>query len=323
MSRTGARLSSFHRALEKRVADGEIHPEDAAAVTTFLQEMTTQRGRSPHTVASYGWDLSRIAVRLKSGRIRLATANTRDLVADLRTLREAGKAPSTVARALSALRSFFRFQVDEGLRTDDPTRLLESPRPWRRLPRFLEQQEVEALLGVPDPGTDLGQRDRAMLEVLYATGLRVSELVNLRKEDVNLNAGFILVRGKGDKERMIPMGDAARDCIREFLDSGRPSLLGKRSSPHLFPTIRGGAMTRQAFWKLLKERWGPAAGLDPGHLSPHVLRHSFATHLLRHGADLRTIQTLLGHADLSTTQIYTHVNRERLKKIYRATHPRA
>ena len=293
---------------------------DSQQLDAFLHHLRVERGLSDNTLAAYGRDLRQVESWL-SRRRGLVDAHPNDLIDFIRTMREGGRAPSTIARTVSSLRMFFRFLAAEGARRDDPTQLLESRRPWRTLPRYLEEREVEALLEAPDTTSPRGQRDQALLEVLYATGLRVSELVGLKLEDVNLEAGFALVRGKGGKERMVPLGQSARDTTAIFLLDGRPALLRQRQSRFLFPTVRGGALTRQAFWKNLR-RLGRKAGVQK-RLSPHVLRHSFATHLLEHGADLRTIQALLGHADISTTQIYTHVSRERLRRIYKSTHPRA
>lgn len=239
----------------------------------------------------------------------------------LRSLREGGRSPATVCRAVTALRMFFRFLVAEGVRSDDPTRRLDTPLRWRALPHYLDEAQVEALLRAPDAATPRGLRDTALLEMIYATGLRVSELVGLRNEDVHLQAGFVLARGKGNRERLVPLGDAARRATERFLKVARHKLLKGRSSRFLFPTARGTPLTRQAFWKNLR-RDALKAGLQ-APISPHILRHSFATHLLEHGADLRSLQTLLGHAHISTTQIYTHVSRERLRRIYQTTHPRA
>jgi integrase/recombinase XerD len=293
-----------------------------APVAAFLEHLAVERGLSPHTLAAYRRDLAKTSAWLaSSGHGSLAAAAAGDLVGFLRACRASGQASATVARAMSSLRMFFRFLVREGIRPDDPTRLLETPRPWKSLPHYLPEPEVEALLAAPDPGTPRGQRDRALLEVLYACGLRVSELLALRLDDAQLDAGYVLVRGKGRKERLVPLGESASAAVRVFLAQGRGQLLRERVSPILFPTARGRALTRQAYWKNLR-RLALQAGLTTP-LSPHVLRHSFATHLLEHGADLRTVQALLGHADISTTQIYTHVSRERLRRIYQRTHPRA
>jgi integrase/recombinase XerD len=288
----------------------------------FRDHLTVERGLSPHTIAAYMRDLGQADawLRRRQGGGGLEGAEVSDLVDWIRSRRAAGLASATMARKLSALRMFFRFLVAEGRRSEDPSRTLETPRPWRSLPRCLPEDEVDALLAAPDPGHPRGLRDRALLEVLYATGLRVSELLGLRLEDVNVAGGFLLVRGKGDKERLVPLGERAADALGAYLEQGRPALL-KGRSPLVFPGLRGRPLTRQGFWKNLR-RLARSAGITRA-LSPHTLRHSFATHLLEHGADLRTVQALLGHADISTTQIYTHVSRERLRRVYERTHPRA
>jgi len=292
-------------------------------LATFLDHLVVERGLSHNTVAAYRRDLSGACDWLAITRdVTLGESTTDDLVAFLRARRAGGLAAATVARQISALRMFYRFQMAEGLRQDDPTRHMEAPRPWRNLPRCLSEDDVEALLAVPDPDEARGLRDIALLEILYATGMRVSELLNLRIQDVNPQAGFVLVRGKGDKERMVPLGEKAADAVTIYQRDGRPHLGQATATDLLFPGRRPGRpLTRQAFWKNLR-RLALAAGIE-GQLSPHTLRHSFATHLLEHGADLRAVQALLGHADITTTQIYTHVSRERLRRIYARTHPRA
>ena len=225
------------------------------------------------------------------------------------------------ARYLSTLRRFYRYQLARGQRSDDPTLKIAMPTQPSRLPKVISEAQVERLLAAPQLDTTLGQRDRTMLETLYATGLRVSELVGLRLHEVSLDMGVVRIFGKGGKERLVPLGEEARDWLQRFLTEGRPALLAGRQSEDLFVTARGSAMTRQAFWQLIK-RYALQAGMDPARLSPHVLRHAFATHLLNHGADLRVVQLLLGHSDISTTQIYTHVARERLKSLHAQHHPR-
>ena len=238
-----------------------------------------------------------------------------------RTLSREGLAPKSIARALNTVRVFFRYLVMEKIVTLDPTSHVRAPRTCKTLPRFLTLEEVDNLLVAPDTSHPLGQRDAAMVELLYATGLRVSELVSLALRDLHPEAGYLTCIGKGNKERLVPLGRSAIERLQVYLDPARAALLKGKSSPALFLNIRGSTMSRQGFWKILK-KYGRAIGLR-GTLSPHVLRHSFATHLLERGADLRSVQMMLGHADISTTQIYTHINRERLKKIYRDFHPRA
>jgi integrase/recombinase XerD len=220
------------------------------------------------------------------------------------------------------VRGFHRFLLDEGLAKNDPTEDIDTPRPQHRLPVFLSVEEVEALLAAPAEQDPAGQRDRAMLEVMYATGLRVSELVHLSVNDINLVAGYLVALGKGRKERMVPLGSKARDAVAAYLDGPRSIFLGERTSRALFVTRRGRGMSRQGFWKILRRR-ALQAGIRRRGLSPHKLRHSFATHLLERGADLRLVQQMLGHADLATTQIYTHVNAQRLRSLYDAYHPRS
>jgi integrase/recombinase XerD len=225
------------------------------------------------------------------------------------------------ARYLSTLRRFYRWQIGRGRIVADPTLKLANPSRPSRLPKVMSEKQVEALLAAPDLDTPLGRRDRAMLETIYATGLRVSELVGLRLHEVSLADGVLRALGKGSKERLVPLGELAIEWIQRYLDEARPEILNGQTSDDLFVTARGSAMTRQAFWQLVK-RYALVAGIPPEKLSPHVLRHAFATHLLNHGADLRVVQLLLGHADISTTQIYTHVARERLKSLHAAHHPR-
>jgi integrase/recombinase XerD len=226
----------------------------------------------------------------------------------------------SIARNLSAVKMFYRFLVSDGKIQGNPARLLSAPKLPRRLPDVLSSEEVERLLAQPDAPTGRGKRDRAMLELLYATGLRVSELVNLKMANINLEAGYVRTVGKGSKERMVPVGTKALEALKEYLTQGRASFMKKRTSSYLFLNPRGKPLTRQGFWKIIK-RYGLAAGIRK-KITPHSLRHSFASHLLEHGADLRSVQIMLGHSDISTTQIYTHVTRERLKQIHEKHHPR-
>jgi len=292
-------------------------------IAGFLEHLAVEKGLSRHTLAAYRRDLTQASAWLKQAeKVTLSQATTLNLVAFLRSRRAAGLAAATVSRQISALRMFFRFLVAEGTRQDEPTRNMETPRPWRTLPRCLSEKEVEDLLAAVELTTPRGLRDAALLELLYATGLRVSELLGLRLQDLNLAGGFILVRGKGDKERLVPLGERAADAVRLFLDRGRPVLVGGVATKLLVPGRRPARpMTRQAYWKNLR-LLAARAGITRS-FSPHTLRHSFATHLLEHGADLRTVQTLLGHADISTTQIYTHLDFQHLAKVYDKAHPRA
>ena len=290
-------------------------------LATFLRHLAVERGLSPNTLEAYGRDLKRFETFLKGSRISTRKARRQDLLSHVRALRQAGLSPKSVARAINSLRMYYRFLLGEGEVRSDPTTDLDVPRTWKSLPRFLTFQEVERLLSAPDTARPLGVRDVAMLEVLYATGIRVSELLSLTLESLNLEVGYLTCFGKGSKERIVPLGRKAIDRIRQYLGDVRPALARGTGSRHLFTNRNGSKMTRQGFWKILKAH-GVAARIK-GSLSPHVLRHSFATHLLEHGADLRSVQMMLGHADISTTQIYTHVNRERLRRIYHEFHPRA
>jgi integrase/recombinase XerD len=294
---------------------------DAAAIAQFADALWLERGLARNTLNAYRSDLAAAARWLAAGRqIGLLGARREDLLGYLAAVTLGGAKPRTSARRLSALRQFYRYAVREGWLAADPSARIEAPRLGRPLPKSLTEAEVERLLAAPDITTPEGFRDRAMLELLYATGLRVTELVTLRPEQLSLAQGLLRVVGKGGKERLVPMGDEAVDWVGRFLRGPRPALLGGRPGPYLFPTRRGQGMTRQAFWYRIR-RHAVAAQVDK-HLSPHTLRHAFATHLLNHGADLRVVQLLLGHADLSTTQIYTHVARERLKSLHAAHHPR-
>jgi integrase/recombinase XerD len=242
------------------------------------------------------------------------------IVRYFQTLRSAGISARSVARALAAIRGLFRFLVAERHLKHDPTENLENPKLWTTLPKSMQPQEVEALLRAPDRSTAEGLRDGAMLELLYATGLRVSELIHVKIEDLVMDAGFLRTIGKGSKERIVPFGDSAREAIVVYMEHGRAGF-DKHADPHLFLSNRGRPMTRQSFWMKIT-KYARLAGIS-GHISPHSLRHSFATHLLENGADLRSVQMMLGHSDISTTQIYTHVSRARLQKMYEQFHPRA
>ena len=287
---------------------------------TYLDRLAVERGLSPRSVEAYGRDLAAFGRWLAARGIAIGKVGRAEVVRHLQARRAAGLSARSAARLISALRGFFAFAVAEKAVAEDPTAHVESPKTWAALPRALSPAEVDALLEAPDAGEPLGLRDRAMLETLYATGLRVSELVRLETERVDLEGGTLLVSGKGNKERLVPLGRAARRWIARYLADGRPALDATRS-PHLFLGRRGAPMTRQRFWQLV-ERYARLAGIRTA-ISPHVLRHSFATHLLEHGADLRSVQMMLGHADIATTQIYTHVSRARLRAVYDRFHPRA
>jgi integrase/recombinase XerD len=290
------------------------------SIERFLDATWAERGLSENSLQSYRHDLMQLQDRLGKRSRTLDTANREDLLAILAAQIQQGKSPRTVSRYLSTWRQYYRWLVREGAIDSDPVALIESPKTGRGLPRALSEEQIESLLEAPDTGTPLGLRDRAMLELMYATGLRVSELVNLELVNLNLNQGVIRVIGKGQKERLVPIGDEAHDSLKVYLSDGRPVLLKGVQTNSVFVTTRKSAMTRQAFWYMVR-RCAGRCGISQ-KLSPHMLRHSFATHLLNHGADLRVVQLLLGHSDLSTTQIYTHIAREGLKRMHEAHHPR-
>jgi len=291
-------------------------------IEEYLRYLTVERGLAENSLAAYARDLRRITGHLKHAGSSAFQEVSRGQVARLLlTLREEGLAPRTVARHIASLRGLFRFLLAQGHVKDDPTAHLESTSPWMRLPGVLSQEEVERLLAALVTSTPLGIRDKAMLEVLYAAGLRVSELVTLRLSDVDLEVGYVRCQGKGGKDRVVPLGSDAQAAVRRYLATSRPHLQKGRSSPVLFLNRLGRPLTRQGFWKLLRAH-AVAAGIDR-RVTPHTLRHSFATHLLERGADLRAVQMMLGHADISTTQIYTHVSRAHLKAVYNRYHPRA
>jgi integrase/recombinase XerD len=291
-----------------------------AALNQFYQHLGVERGLAPLTLAAYARDLQDFWEFLEArGREQWATVTLGDLKDYLAALEGRGLAARSRARKLSALRQFFRFLEREEAVAANPAALLDSPRLPRRLPKVLGESEVETLLAAPDPATPAGQRDGALLEVLYATGLRVSELVGLTLKQLDLRRGVVRPLGKGSKERVVPMVAPAVAKLELYLSQGRPRLLQGRPSPYVFLNRRGGKLTRQGFWKILKNY---ARELGVRDLSPHTLRHSFATHLLSRGANLRVLQLLLGHADLATTQIYTHLDAARLKEIHRKAHPR-
>jgi integrase/recombinase XerD len=294
-----------------------VHP----LIEAYLGHLAVERRVSPHTVDAYRRDLARLAEAAAGLGCPVDRLDRRALEQIVRHLMGQGRSPRSVARAVACFRSFYRFLVVSGHRPDDPAGDLRAPRAWKTLPKFLSSEEVDRLLQSPDTTQPRGVRDRALIELLYATGLRVSEMVNLRQQDLNLESGYLTCTGKGRKQRLVPVGDEAAAWLTRYLREARPALLRKRSSPRLFVNARGGAaLTRVGFWKILKD-YGKRAGVG-SRLSPHVLRHSFATHLLERGADLRAIQMMLGHSDLSTTQIYTHVLEARLRAVYDRFHPR-
>jgi len=293
---------------------------DIVLVERFLDALWLERGLSENTLTAYRSDLLGLSQWLQGQEVELLRAGRAELLGYLQQRVEQGAKPRSSARLLSSIRRFYRFLVRERLLSEDPSARIDAPKLGRSLPKSLTEEEVEALLTAPDPGSLLGMRDRAMLEVLYASGLRVSELVGLTLSQLNLQQGLVKVIGKGNKERLVPLGEEALGWVERYLREARGLLLGASQSDVLFPSRRGSAMTRQAFWQLIK-RYALQAGISKP-LSPHTLRHAFATHLLNHGADLRVVQLLLGHSSLSTTQIYTHVARERLKELHARHHPR-
>jgi integrase/recombinase XerD len=288
----------------------------------YLDHLRVERRLAAHTLESYGRDLVLLA-RFAAGREAPVEALTRaDLEAFTRELMAGGLAARSVARAVACVRGFYRYLAVSRRIAESPADDLHAPRAWAALPRYLSIEQVDALLAQPDAATPRGLRDRALIELLYATGLRVSELVALKAADLNLEAGYLTCMGKGSKERLVPIGDTAVGWVERYVKDGRPQLQRGRPSPRLFINARdGGMLSRSGFWRILTA-YGRQAGLPPS-LSPHVLRHSFATHLLERGADLRAIQMMLGHADLSTTQIYTHVLEARMRALYDRFHPRA
>lgn len=291
-----------------------------AIVEGFIDNLLIEHGLSTNTLSAYRSDLLHFGAWLKEQNYQLVSADRDKLREYIYTRVLGGDKPRTTARQLSSLRRFFRYLVREELIDSDPTLEIESPRLGRPLPKSLSEADVDKLMSAPTTEKPLGVRDKAMLEVLYATGLRVSELVGLQMNQVDLNQGLVKVIGKGNKERLVPLGEEAVSWIEQYIAQARKELLAERRSDYLFVTSRGGPLTRHAFWHNLKKHTA-AAGIDVP-VSPHTLRHAFATHLLNHGADLRAVQMLLGHADLSTTQIYTQVARERLKQLHGQHHPR-
>ena len=295
-------------------------PFFATYLPIFLDYITVEKGLAKNSLAAYQTDLRRFGRYLNDQELSLEGVERINIVRYFQTLRTGGISARSVARALAAIRGMFRFLVAERHLKRDPTENIENPKLWTTLPKALQPAEVEALLNAPDRSNADGLRDAAMLELLYATGLRVSELIRVRIDELVMDAGFLRTIGKGSKERIVPFGDKARDAIVVFLEQGR-SELDTKGDPHLFLSRRGRPMSRQAFWMKIV-RYARQAGIA-SQVSPHVLRHSFATHLLENGADLRSVQMMLGHSDISTTQIYTHVSRARLQQMYAQFHPRA
>ena len=288
-------------------------------VGRYLDALSLERGLSPHTIDAYRRDLEQIGVHLEKRKGDLLAADQAAIASHLRALREKGLSPRSITRALVSIRGFFAHLVEIGDRPDNPAENLSAPKLWRKLPRVLSEAQVEDLLRAPDLSTPLGIRDKAMLETLYATGLRVSELVTLSLPQLRLEVGFLVAYGKGNKERVVPVGESAEQWILRYLGEVRQELARGRHDT-VFINRFGDPLSRQGFWKILRG-YGLRIGIRA--LSPHILRHSFATHLLEHGADLRAVQMMLGHADISTTQIYTHIHQERLRSLYDEFHPRS
>ena len=294
----------------------------ASPLDAYLTHLTVERRLAANSVESYARDLALLADFAENMGSAPEALGRTELQGMVRGLMSAGKSPRSVARAVACYRGFYRFLMIDGRLTVNPAEDLRPPRAWKTLPRFLSIEEVDRLIAEPDTSHPRGLRDRALIELLYATGMRVTELISLRPADINIDASYLTCTGKGDKQRIVPIGDQAAQWVDRYVKDARPALLGKRrTSPRLFVNARGGlGLTRMGFWKILKA-YARQAGLSSS-ISPHVLRHSFATHLLERGADLRVIQMMLGHADLSTTQIYTHVLQHRMHAIYDSFHPR-
>jgi len=326
MTEVGARQGWPYGQMETMASTQQEKPRPGSAtgseelVDRFLDAIWMERGLSTNTLGAYRADLMTLWRGLSERNIAIEAAEKADLLDFIARRVKSGAKPRSTARQLSSYRRFFRYIMREGLRDTDPTADIDMPRIGRSLPKTLTEDEVDALLRAPLTDESLGHRDRAMLELLYATGLRVSELISLKQSQVNFNQGVLRIIGKGDRERLIPLGDEAQRWLKNFIDGPRMEILLERQTDYLFPTRRGDRMTRQAFWHIIK-RYAQKAGIQK-KLSPHSLRHAFATHLLNRGADLRVVQLLLGHSDLSTTQIYTHVARERLKDLHGQHHPR-
>ncbi len=287
-------------------------------IDRFLDALWVERGVSDNTLSAYRSDLQKYALWLDKNKREMTSIQEGDLRNYLSSMQ--GRTARTMARHLSSIRRLYSYLVREGMMKHDPGARVEAPKIGRQLPKSLTETEVEELLKAPDTSTPLGLRDRTMLEILYASGLRVSELINLQTGQVNLRQGVVRVLGKGSKERLVPLGEVSIEWLTRYQQNARVELLGEKVSDALFPTKRGEVMSRQAFWYLIK-RYAVLAGINKT-ISPHILRHAFATHLLNHGADLRVVQMLLGHSDISTTQIYTHIAQERLKNLHAIHHPR-
>jgi integrase/recombinase XerD len=290
-------------------------------ITSFLDYLSVERGLAKNTIMAYREDLEAYAAFLSSkGMTSVSASGKNDIINFMFSQKDQGIAANSIARRLAAIRMFYRFLVRERVLKEDPTSLIDSPKLWKKIPETLSVNEIEALLAQPEMRTLQGIRDRAILETLYATGMRVSEAVNLKLDDLNLDVGFLRCIGKGNKERIIPLGKKAITSVSKYMTSVRPALLKKKSCDCLFVSRLGSKISRQSFWKLIKRYAKQARIKKP--MKPHILRHSFATHLLEHGADLRSVQEMLGHSNIATTQIYTHINKDRLKAVHKMYHPR-
>lgn len=318
-------MSALSLLLDARNLGSELSVNIDDAIQRYIDYIRIERGLSDNTVQAYARDLAAVSQWLHDQKIRdVSSVTIQDLRAFLLHRLDSGRSARTLARNVVTIRRFFLYVFEERYTTSNPAELLEIPSVEPALPQYLSEDEVDRLLQAPASHTIEGMRDQAMLETLYATGLRVTELVQLPAQGLRLDAGYVLVRGKGSKERIVPLGETAIDALIDYIEQARPEFLriaGIDKHPDLFLTRRGSCMTRQAFWKNLR-RYTTAVGITR-NVSPHQLRHSFATHLLNHGADLRVLQAMLGHADISTTQIYTHVNNARIQQIHAAHHPRA
>jgi len=304
-----------NQGLKKRLKSENI-PE----ISQYLSYLSVEKGLSPNTLESYARDLEQFLEFLKGNHLDIINCNAKDIHSFMIEQQQNGKASSSIARCLAALRGLFSFLYDEEMRKDDPLEHFSTPKKEERLPHVLSEGAVDRLLDESENLTDLNVRNRAMIELLYSSGLRVSELIKLKVEDVSISVGFIRCRGKGDKERIVPLGEPAKKVLDDYMSGARLRLKGNQSPQQFFLNARGKPLTRQAVWQILK-KWAQEHGIEQ-NVFPHMLRHSFATHLLENGADLRSVQEMLGHADISTTQIYTHLTRKRLLEIFRQAHPR-
>ncbi|NNC96683.1 MAG: site-specific tyrosine recombinase XerD [Gammaproteobacteria bacterium] len=309
-----------HNTLTSNAVVDSIDPNEVDLIDRFLDAIWMEYGLSKNTLKAYRNDMNQLLCWAHAKKCKLALLQRADIQEYLAERVGKKNSPHSTARQISSFRRFYQYLLREGLIQKDPTEQIARPRLSRGVPISLSEADVEALLNAPDLTDVLGMRDKAMLELLYATGLRVTELIKLRLSQLNLNQGIVRIVGKGNKERLVPMGDVAQDCLENYIATARDEIKGRRETDYVFPTKRSDSMSRQSFWHLIK-RYAKKACIS-SELSPHTLRHAFATHMLNHGADLRVVQMLLGHSDLSTTQIYTHIAKERLSKLHSQHHPR-